>query len=192
MRNTGLMGRIYDEISDQVAQWLEAQPVFFVATAPLSEDGRINCSPKGNRDEFKVVDAHTVAYLDQTGSGIETLAHVQENGRIVLMFCAFEGRPRIVRLHGIGRSAPVGTDDFAALASRFPRASDVGVRSIVAVEVRRIADSCGYGVPLMKFEGHRPTMDEWATRKGPDGIRAYWADNNLSSIDALEGLSRPR
>lgn len=183
------MGRIYDEISDQVAQWLEAQPVFFVATAPLSPDGRINCSPKGNRDEFKVVGPHTVAYLDQTGSGIETLAHVQENGRIVVMFCAFEGPPRIVRLHGIGKSAPAGTDDFAALAPRFHRAGDAGVRSIVAVDVRRVADSCGYGVPVMKFEGHRPTMDEWATRKGRDGIRAYWAEKNLRSIDALEGLS---
>jgi hypothetical protein len=184
------MGRMYEQISDPLAQWLEAQPVFFVATAPLSEDGCINCSPKGNRDEFKVVDRHTVAYLDQTGSGIETLAHVRENGRIVVMFCAFEGPPRIVRLHGTGRCALAGTDDFAALAARFPRAGDVGVRSIVAVEVRRIADSCGYGVPVMTFEGHRPTMDEWAARKGPDGIRAYWAEKNLRSIDALDGLPR--
>jgi hypothetical protein len=182
------MGRTYDEIGDRLAQWMEAQPVFFVATAPLSGDGSVNCSPKGNRDEFKVVDNRTVAYLDQTGSGVETVAHLQDNGRIVVMFCAFAGPPRIVRLHGTGRPAPAGSAEFAALKSRFAGSAGVGVRSIIAVDVRRVADSCGYGVPIMRFEGHRPTMDEWADRKGTEGIRAYWDEKNARSIDSLEGL----
>jgi hypothetical protein len=182
------MGRTYDAISEQLASWIEAQPMFFVATAPLSGEGFVNCSPKSNREEIKVIGNHRVAYLDQTGSGVETLAHVQENGRIVVMLCAFEGPPRIVRLHGTGTAVPSGTPEFRALAYRFPRSRDVGVRSIVTVDVQRIADSCGYGVPLMKFEAHRATMDEWAVRKGPDGIRAYWAEKNSASLDALEGL----
>lgn len=182
------MGRTYDEISDRLAEWMQAQPVFFVATAPLGGGGLVNCSPKGNRDEFKVVDPHTVAYLDQTGSGIETVAHVQENGRIVVMFCAFDGPPRIVRLHGIGHAAAAGSPAFVSLSDRFPGAGAVGVRSIVSVDVRRVADSCGYAVPLMRFEGHRSTLDEWAARKGADGVRAYWDEKNTSSLDALAGL----
>ena len=153
----------------------EAQPVFFVSTAPLSADGLVNCSPKGNRDEFVVVDERTVAYLDQTGSGVETIAHLRENGRIVVMFCAFAGAPRIVRLHGTGRAVLTDDPTFADLAGRFPGGAGVGVRSIIVVDVSRIADSCGYGVPFMSFEGHRPTMDQWSNRKGPEGIRNYWA-----------------
>jgi hypothetical protein len=182
------MGRTYEGIDGRLAGWLVAQPVFFVATAPLDRDGLVNCSPKGNRDEFAVLDERTVAYLDQTGSGIETIAHVQENGRIVLMFCAFGGPPRIVRLHGRGRSVPVGAPDFAELAANFERGAGIGVRSVVVVEVSRVADSCGYGVPLMSFERHRSTMDEWSTRKGPDGISDYWVQKNASSIDDLPGL----
>lgn len=188
-RDNCRMGRIYEAIGDRLAEWMEAQPVFFVATAPLSGDGSVNCSPKGNRDEFKVIDGHTVAYLDQTGSGVETVAHLRENGRVVVMFCAFEGPPRIVRLHGSGRTAPAGSAEFEALEPWFAGSEGVGVRSIVAVDVRRVADSCGYGVPFMKFEGHRPTMAEWAERKGADGIRAYWDEKNAVSIDSLDGLS---
>jgi hypothetical protein len=167
---------------------LEEQPVFFVATAPLATDGSVNCSPKGNRDEFKVLGPDTVAYLDQTGSGVETIAHLGENGRIVLMFCAFSGPPRIIRLHGTGRALLTGSPEFDSLASRFPASGGVGVRSIISVDVRRIADSCGYGVPFMTFEGHRPTMGQWSERKGRGGIRAYWQEKNLASIDALAGL----
>ncbi len=185
------MGRTYDGIDDRLAGWLEAQPVFFVATAPLAADGLINCSPKGNRDELKVLDDHTVAYLDQTGSGVETIAHLTENGRVVLMFCAFAGPPRIVRLHGTGRAVLRDSPEFGDLADRFPGSRGVGVRSIVTVSVRRVADSCGYGVPFMAFEGHRPTMDEWASRKGADGIRSYWDEKNATSIDSLAGLSPP-
>jgi Pyridoxamine 5'-phosphate oxidase len=182
------MGRTYEVIDERLAGWIQVQPVFFVATAPLAPGGLVNCSPKGNRDEFAVVGEHTVAYLDQTGSGVETIAHLQENGRIVIMFCAFTGPPRIVRLHGQGRVVLTGSSDFDALAGHFPGAAGVGVRSIIVVDVSRISDSCGYGVPLMSFEEHRPTMEEWSTRKGPDGIRDYWSEKNVVSLDDLKGL----
>jgi hypothetical protein len=182
------MGRTYEVIDQALAEWLGAQPVFFVSTAPLSADGLLNCSPKGNRQEFVVVDERTVAYLDQTGSGVETIAHLRENGRIVVMFCAFAGAPRIVRLHGTGRVVFTEDANFSELAGRFPGGEGVGVRSIIVVDVSRIADSCGYGVPFMTFEGHRPTMDKWSNRKGAEGIRNYWAEKNGKSIDALEGL----
>jgi hypothetical protein len=183
------MGRTQEVIDQGLAEWLEAQPVFFVSTAPLSADGLVNCSPKGNRNEFVVVDERTVAYLDQTGSGVETIAHLQENGRIVVMFCAFAGPPRIVRLHGWGRAVLTDDPSFSELADRFHGGTGVGVRSIIVAEVSRIADSCGYGVPFMSFEGHRPTMDQWSNRKGPEGIRSYWAEKNAKSIDKLDGLT---
>jgi hypothetical protein len=184
------MGRVYEQIETRLADWLEAQPVFFVATAPLGADGSINCSPKGNRGEFRVLDEHTAAYVDQTGSGVETIAHLRENGRIVVMFCAFEGPPRIVRLHGRGRAVLADGHDpeFATLAPYFPTAGGPGVRSIITVDVRRVSDSCGYGVPLMTMDRHRSTMDEWAERKGRDGIRTYWEEKNTASIDQLDGL----
>jgi hypothetical protein len=185
------VGKIFEDVSESLAEWLVAQPVFFVATAPLDAAGSVNCSPKGNRHEFAVMSAHTVAYVDQTGSGVETIAHVRENGRIVLMFCAFNGPPRIVRLHGEGRAVFADAPEFESLAKRLPAASGVGVRSIIVVEVERISDSCGYGVPLMTFDQHRPTMDQWSRRKGPDGIRDYWAEKNRFSIDELAGLDIP-
>jgi hypothetical protein len=129
-----------------------------------------------------------VAYLDQTGSGIETVAHVRENGRIVLMFCAFDGPPRIVRLHGTGHVVAPGDPEFTEIGPRFARLSAPGARSIVVVDVDRVSDSCGYAVPLMDFRSHRPTLDEWAERKGRDGIRSYWAQKNSKSIDGAEGL----
>jgi len=187
-RNNGPVGKIFDGIGDQLAQWLTGQPVFFVATAPLAGDGLVNLSPKGNRDEFLVTGPRSVAYLDQTGSGVETIAHLRENGRIVIMFCAFEGAPRIVRLHGSGRAVVKDSPEFESVVRRFPGASGVGVRSVITVDVERISDSCGYGVPFMNFDEHRPTMDQWAVRKGPEGIRAYWAEKNRRSIDDLEGF----
>jgi hypothetical protein len=182
------VGKTFTDINDQLAQWLEGQPVFFVATAPLAGDGLLNCSPKGNRQEFLVTGPRSVAYLDQTGSGVETIAHLKENGRVVVMFCAFAGPPRIVRLHGTGRAIVKDSPEFDELVGRFPGASGAGVRSVIVVEVRRISDSCGYGVPFMNFEEHRPTMDQWAQRKGPVGIRDYWAEKNRWSIDGLEGF----
>jgi predicted pyridoxine 5'-phosphate oxidase superfamily flavin-nucleotide-binding protein len=186
------MGKTFDSIEDPLRTWLISQPLFFVATASLSGEGSVNCSPKGNREEFAVLGPRTVAYLDQTGSGVETIAHLRENGRIVLMFCAFEGPPRIVRLHGKGRAVCADSDGFTQLASSFPGAAGVGVRSIVVVDVERIADSCGYGVPIMSFQEHRPTMDQWSNRKGHDGIREYWSEKNQFSIDDLQGLDAPQ
>ena len=182
------MGRSYYRIDDRMARWLTSQPVFFVATAPDAPDGLVNCSPKGNRNELAVIDGHSVAYLDQTGSGIETIAHLQDNGRIVVMFCAFEGPPRIVRLHGHGRYCRPGEQGFAELTRHFPGAGGVGVRSIVIIAVERVADSCGYGVPLMTFDRHRSTMNEWSARKGLAGIHDYQAELNAKSVDGLGGL----
>ncbi len=187
-RNTVAMGKTFDGIDESLAAWMSAQPVFFVATAPLGADGLVNCSPKGNRGEFVVLSPTSVAYLDQTGSGVESIAHLKENGRIVVMFCAFEGPPRIVRLHGTGRAVPATSSEFASFASSFGGGPGVGARSVVVVDVARVADSCGYGVPFMDFVGHRPTMDQWSTRKGPEGIAAYWAEKNLRSLDGLPGL----
>jgi hypothetical protein len=182
------MGRTYDVIDDRLGAFLEDQPVFFVATAPLAGDSHVNCSPKSNNGELAVVGPSEIAYLDRTGSGIETVAHLRENGRIVAMFCAFTGPPRIVRLHGVGRVVMRDEAGFEELAARFRPRSVVGARSVVLVEVRRIADSCGYGVPLMDFVDHRPQADAWHARKGDEGIRAYWAEKNTESLDGLPGL----
>lgn len=183
------MGRTYDVIDDRMRQWLERQPLFFVATAPLDPAGHVNCSPKSNNGEMAVLGERRVAYLDRTGSGVETIAHLGENGRIVLMFCAFEGPPRIVRLHGRGRVSLAGEPGFEATADRWRTQSLLGARSVVTVEVERIADSCGYGVPLMEFRRHRHQADDWHERKGEDGIREYWSEKNSQSLDGLAGIS---
>jgi hypothetical protein len=182
------MGKIYEEIDERLAAFLTAQKMFFVATAPLSPEGHLNLSPKGT-DSFRILDAKTVAYLDLTGSGIETVAHLRENGRGVIAFCAFEGPPKIVRLHGRGETFEPGDAGFAELIGRFP--VQPSARSIVRVRLDRIADSCGYGVPLYRYDGERPQMEEWASRKGPEGIESYRAEHNAESIDGLPGLRRP-
>ena len=182
------MGDTTEGISPDLARWMSDQPVFFVASAPLSAEGSVNCSPKGNRGEFAVLAPDAVAYLDQTGSGVETIAHLRENGRLVIMFCAFAGPPRIVRLHGRGRVVAADSAEFAELAPRFDTADGVGVRSIIVLDVTRLSDSCGYGVPFMAFTSHRPTLDQWTRRKGPEGIRDYWQRKNATSLDGLEGL----
>ncbi len=184
------MAKTFDGIDEALGEWLVEQPLFCVATAPLSTEALVNCSPKGNRHEFVVISPRRVAYLDQTGSGIETIAHLRENGRIVVVFFALSGPPRIVRLHGRGRVIERDDPDFQEIAAHFPTASDVGVRSIIEIELERVSDSCGYGVPLMDFVEHRPTMDQWSRRKGEEGIRDYWSEHNLISVDGLDGLSR--
>jgi len=198
------VGRVAESIDERLAEWLVAQPVFFVATAPLAREGRVNCSPKGNRGELSVPDPTTIAYLDQTGSGVETISHLQENGRIVVMWAAFDGPPRIVRAHGTGRIVRIDDAEFATLAPMFPAMATVdttprdptgqpgppvGARCVVVVHVERVSDSCGYGVPLLTFAGHRPTMDQWAERKGRSGIAAYQEEHNARSIDGLPGLA---
>lgn len=180
------MGRTYEAIDGRLAAFLSKQPIFFVATAPLSAEGHVNCSPKGNDGMFAVLNERCVAYTDMTGSGIETIAHLRENGRIVLMFCAFEGPARIVRLHGQGEAIMPDDDRFPPIAERMGHR--LGLRAIVKVDVTRVSDSCGYGVPIMSFERHRSNLDSWTEKKGEDGLAAYRAKNNRLSLDALPGL----
>ena len=179
------MGKVFDGIDEKLSAWLAAQRVFFVATAPRSDAGHVNVSPKG-LGSFAVLGPRSVAYLDLVGSGAETIAHLRENGRITLMFCAFEGLPRIVRLHGRGEVLEPDDAEFAALASRFP--PQPSARSVVRVALSRIADSCGYGVPLYHFERERDQLPAWAERKGPEGLRAYQRERNRESLDGLPAL----
>ena len=176
------MGKVFPEIDERNAEWIRKQKMFFVATAPAGGDGFVNLSPKG-LDTFAILDPTTVAYLDFTGSGVETIAHLRENGRIVFMFCAFEGPPRILRLYGRGEALEPGDAGFDELAARFP--AQASRRAIVRVRVHRIADSCGYGVPLYDFVSQRKQMTEWAERKGPDGLSDYKAQKNARSLDGL-------
>jgi hypothetical protein len=169
------MGKVYESIDEKLAGWIRRQRLFFVATAP-SDGGHVNVSPKGPIDTLTVVDGRTVEYVDHVGSGAETAAHLRENGRICLMLCAFEGPPRIVRLHGRGEVVPA-TDPGD------------GVRAVVRVHVERIADSCGYGVPLMEFVGERTQREAWLAHKGDGGVRDYVRDRNAESIDGLPAFS---
>lgn len=179
------MSKVFDGIDEKLGSFIHGQPVFFVGTAPLSAEGHLNLSPKGN-NRVEVLDGRTVAYLDLTGSGVETIAHLRENGRIVLMFCAFQGPPRIVRLHGRGEVVEKGAPGYAELAARFP--DHASARAVIKVRVDRVSDSCGYGVPLMGFEAERSQMDDWAAHKGPEAIAEYQATRNAASIDGLPGL----
>ena len=179
------MGRRFTELDDELREFIARQHVFFVATAPLAVGGHVNVSPKG-LDTFRVLGPTTVAYLDLTGSGVETVAHLRENGRVTVMFCAFEGRPRILRLYGRGRCVEPGDAEWASASAGFPALT--GVRSVVLIEVERIADSCGYAVPLFEFVGERDQLCAWADNKGEEGLRRYRAEKNRTSIDGLPGL----
>jgi hypothetical protein len=189
------MGRLYDEIDERMARWIGEQALFFVGSAPLDADGHVNVSPKGPIGSLRVLGPTTIAYLDVVGSGAETIAHVRENGRVVVMLCAFEGPPRIVRLHGRGEVLLPADDAFDALLAQadFEDASiPLGRRAVVRVEVSRIADSCGYGVPLMSMEGLRPHAPLWAQKRlrsgGVEAIDAYVAQRNERSIDGLPAV----
>lgn len=182
------MGKVHDAIDERLAAWLAAQRVFFVATAPLAADGHVNCSPRG-LESLAVLGPREVAWLDLTGSGVETIAHLRENGRVVLTFCAFEGPPRIVRLHGRGTVVEPADPGYEELRVRF--GAHEGVRAVIRVACTRISDSCGYGVPLYEYRGERPQLAEWARRKGPEGLRAYRAEQNARSLDGLPGVRGP-
>lgn len=187
------MAKVFDGIDEHQREWIAKQALFFVGSAPLSGDGHVNVSPKGPIGTLKVLDDHTVAYLDMVGSGAETVAHLRENGRIVVMLCAFEGPPRILRLHGRGEVVPAGDPRFAELLERAgfdgPHPVEEARRAVILVDVDRIADSCGYGVPLMSYEGERPHMEAWAEKKmrvgGAAELDAYVAEKNAVSIDGL-------
>jgi predicted pyridoxine 5'-phosphate oxidase superfamily flavin-nucleotide-binding protein len=180
------MGKLRSVIDDAAQRFIEAQHVFFVASAPLDANGHVNLSPKG-LDTFRILGPTTVAYLDFNGSGVETVAHLKENGRIVLMFCAFQGPPDILRLYGQGRVVEGHESEFAILAEHFPLRENA--RSIIVVEVARVKDSCGYGVPLFRYEGERTQLQAWARHHGPEGLKAYRDEKNRRSIDGLPGVT---
>lgn len=178
------MGNLHESITDDLKAFAERQPMFFVATAP-SEGGHVNVSPKG-LEPVVVLGPHEVIYLDRTGSGVETIAHLQDNGRITLMFCAFVGKPNIVRFSGTGEAILYTDPRFADYAQHFD--DTPGVRSIIRVDVDRVSDSCGFGVPLMEFKGDRRTLPAWAAKKSDDDIAAYHREKNLVSVDGLPGM----
>lgn len=177
------MAKLHPGIDSTMAQWIAAQPMFFVGTAPLAGDGHVNLSPRG-LDTFRVLGADEVAWLDLTGSGNESAAHLLENGRVTVMFCAFEGDPKILRLYGRGEVVLPDNPDWDGLRARFPDGI-AGVRQIVRVWVSRVQTSCGFGVPLMSYQGQRKTLLEWAGRKGEDGLADYRHRKNRVSIDGL-------
>jgi predicted pyridoxine 5'-phosphate oxidase superfamily flavin-nucleotide-binding protein len=180
------MAKIFDAIDARLAAWIARQRMFFVATAPSGE-GHVNASPKGPIETLRVLDEHTVAYLDLVGSGAETIAHLRDNGRIVVMLCAFEGPPRIVRVHGRGEVLDTDAIEFPDVDA-LPEQH----RTVIRVDVERIADSCGFGVPLMRYEGERPQARAWAETKlakgGPGALDEYVAERNALSIDGLPAL----
>ena len=179
------MAERFSSLRPDLAQWWREQPVFFVATAPSGDAGHVNLSPKG-LDTFRVLAGDRVAYLDLTGSGVETIAHLRDNGRITLMACAFEGNPRISRIYGRGAVHPAGSPEFDVLAPQFPDLP--GRRSIIDVAIDRVTTSCGFAVPLMELVDDRERLIEWAKTKGDDGIVEYWGQKNALSIDGLAGL----
>jgi hypothetical protein len=179
------MGKVFAEIGADLVTFIREQQMFFVATAPLAKEGLVNVSPKG-LDTFRILDPHAVAYLDLTGSGIETVAHLKENGRIVFMFCAFQGRPRILRLHGRGEVLEPGDAGFEGLSAGFPDLP--GTRAIIRASIDRIADSCGWGVPLYEFQGQREQLIRFAEQLGPEKVRDAQQAANTSSLDDLPGL----
>lgn len=184
------MAKVFEVITTKLTTWIEAQRIFFVGTAPLAGDGHVNVSPKGDLSWFRIISPRQVAYLDFVGSGAETIAHLRENGRIVVMFCAFEGPPRIVRLHGTGVVLLSGEDGFEELLASFDP-PEHALRSLIRIDVDRISDSCGYGVPLMSFDGRRSQYDAWVdSQVRTTGLDAYVAEENEVSIDGLPAIDR--
>jgi Pyridoxamine 5'-phosphate oxidase len=192
------MGKVYAELDERLRKFISRQPVFFVATAPCltadGEGGHVNLSPKGYQDTFAVLGPRAVAYVDLTGSGAETIAHLRQNGRITIMFCSFERRAKILRIYGRGRVVLPGAPDWPGLARRFSADAGEGAdrrdrRAIIVVEVDRIADSCGYAVPLMELTSERDLLARNAERQSLEELAAYRAKNNAASIDGLPALT---
>ena len=180
------MGKVYDDGLDELlVEWVAEQPVFFVATAPLAADGHVNVSPRGH-DCLSVLDPWRLAWVDYTGSGVETVAHLRENARITVMWCSFGPSPRILRAHGRGTVHLPGDPVYDDVVARHP--AHPSTRAVVAVDVHRVSDSCGYGVPLMEVVGERDLLRRGAERRGPEGLAAYRAEKNAVSLDGLPGL----
>ena len=176
------MAKLHEQITDRLAEFIRAQPMFFVASAPLAADGHVNVSPKG-LDCLRILSPQRVAYVDLTGSGNETSAHILENGRITLMFCAFSGPPQILRLYGQGHTVLPGSDEWAQLAALFPEYHSA--RQIIAADIERVQTSCGYAVPLLDYVGQRDTLLRWADSKDDQGLEEYRCEKNVRSIDGL-------
>ena len=182
------MGKVYNELDESLRQFIAEQKVFFVGSAPRDDQGLINVSPKG-MDSLCVLDSTTVAYLDYTGSGIESVAHIKENGRFVIMFCSFDNSPMILRLHGRAQVIERSDSEWQQLAGRFP--SSRMARSVIKLSLTRIADSCGWGVPMFDYVGKRDQYERYAEQIDDDGLRQAQLQSNMRSIDGLQGLARP-
>jgi len=192
------MGQVYPELNERLVEFIGRQPMFFVATAPCLDvsgnGGHVNVSPKGYRDTFAVLGPRRVAYLDLTGSGAETIAHLRQNGRITLMFCSFDATPKILRIYGRGKVVLPADRDWPDVASHFaPAQAGMGTdrryqRAIIVVAVDRIADSCGYAVPMMESAQERDLLATWSERKSAEDLEAYRVQNNTESIDGLPAL----
>jgi hypothetical protein len=180
------MGKTHQNITPEISTWIARQRMFFVGTAPMAADGHVNVSPKGG-DTFRILGPLEAVYQDFTGSGAETAAHVRENGRIVIMFCAFHGPPKIVRLHGHGTVVAPGDPRYAEFLELFP--FNPGTRAFVHIRVDRVSDSCGYSVPMFDFHAPRETLDKWAAKKSPEELKAYWTAKNRRSIDDLPAFT---
>jgi pyridoxamine 5'-phosphate oxidase-like protein len=180
------VSKVHEAITPKLRAWIEAQHLFFVATAPLDPAGHLNVSPRGLAGTFVVLDEHTVAWLDLTGSGAETIAHLRENGRIVVMFCGFTGPPQIVRLHGRGRVVLPTDEEWGMYGTSF--ADRRGARAIIVVDVTRVSDSCGYAVPRFEFVDERDLLDRWASNRSDADLATYQATRNAESIDGLPAL----
>ncbi len=179
------MGTATTSLSPAQQDFIRAQKMFFVATAPRSDQGHINLSPKG-LDTFRILSPIQVVYADFTGSGIETIAHIKENRRLTIMFCAFEGRPNILRLYGTGRAIEPTDPNFPALQNLFTQSP---LRSIITLDITRVTDSCGYGVPFFTYQGERDQLLNWCQKKTPEELAAYQLKKNSTSIDGLPGLN---
>ena len=212
------MGQVYPDLDDRLRTFISSQPMFFVATAPCLDEagggGHVNVSPKGYRDTFAVLDPLTVAYLDLTGSGAETIAHLRQNGRITLMFCSFGPAPKILRIYGTGRAVLPADADWPGLAAYFPAGAGTdgaatggagtdgatidgataarpdrgNQRAIIVVTADRISDSCGYAVPIMALTQERDLLTRWSERRSADDLAAYRLKHNATSIDGLPAL----
>ena len=191
------MGKLYPELDERLREFIARQSVYFVATAPCltsdGEGGHVNLSPKGYRDTFAVLGPNTVGYLDLTGSGAETIAHVRQNRQITIMFCSFDREAKVLRLYGTGEVVLPGSARWDELAAHFPRTADPAAeltsqRAIIVVELQRIADSCGYAVPVLELARERDVLDRWAGQKTAADLAAYRASHNAVSIDGLPAL----
>jgi hypothetical protein len=181
-RNTTAMGKFFDTITDSHRAFIHKQKLFFTASAPLSESGHVNLSPKGI-DSFRVLSDRRVAYMDIVGSGNETSAHILENGRLTIMFCAFDGAPNILRLYGKGYTVLPGDEGWENLAQHFD--IQLATRQIIVSDIHMVQTSCGFSVPLYDYKGERDHAQKWAENKGPEGLEVYKSDKNRVSMDGL-------